>query len=239
MSTVRTKRNYKFAKNLVSEKDGRKLYKRKCKKNKKILRKLNKQHKEFYFSESIFYEWFNKNIDRFLIKPIKHSNGIYYFQGVIKNVYLRVDLGEFGVGAIMVFDCLDDTLSKYDSFDHIDIEYIGFEAYDFKKGFYDADRIDGIFDYFETRKELYITNVFEYIIKYCNTYLVPTNSLYLTQSSSSTTGKLAPTKDKRYHFEKIIPFNEKVKKEFYESKLHKCIKYDLFDESKEPDIGYF
>ncbi len=78
---------------------------------------------------------------------------------------------------------------------HDVLAYIGYEKYDPQKGYCDADRVDEKYDYFPTQKELYMHEVFEYIISYVNEKFVEKNALYIHESSYSSSSKIAPKAD--------------------------------------------
>ena len=148
------------------------------------LRKRSRRTVTVSSAESIFREWMDDNMDRFKIKPISNGKGKYSFKGIIKNIHLQLDYRQ--PESMICFDGLLNGIN--DNFDLHSIEYIGEEKYHPSKGYYDADRTDDVYDYFPTRKELYINNVFEPTIEYCNKMLVPENSLYLIRLAVGTSG---------------------------------------------------
>ena len=127
-----------------------------------------------------------------------------------------------------------------------DIAYIGQEMYNPKKGYYDSDRVDGIFTYFKTREELYIYEVFEPLLKYCNDYLTNNHSLYMciSQGFSYACIDTANTNDcKHKYLRDVDKLTNTIsiddgKKLYLEDKAHKNIKIGLFDLNKEIDISY-
>lgn len=161
------------------------------------LRKQRPRTVTVYPAETIFQKWLDENIYRFNHKPVLkniiNGKGIYSFEGIIDNITLVV---AFWIPESMIyFDNLPEFCEDTDdvNFDHRIVAYIGDEKYHPLKGYYDADRIDDEYYYFPTQKELYINEVFEPIIEYCNQMFVPENSLYLRDFAGATTGFIAPT----------------------------------------------
>lgn len=153
------------------------------KKNK--LSKINKKYRIFHKSESIFFEWLHENIDRFNNKPFPDGRGGFYFTGIIKSISLHIDFNQ--PEAMLSLDDIDSG----ENYDFISIQYIGNEKYNSSKGFYDADRIDNIYTYYDSYKELIIIEVFEPIIKYCNEKFKEENSLYLIDYNGGTEAFIA------------------------------------------------
>jgi len=230
-------------KQIVPEKDKLNIYKRKAKaKYKKSVIKFSRETKSFDKSEGIFNQWLKENIHRFNIKPIKNSENTYFFDGVIKNVSLYLN---WTPEAIFSFYSFVPNIYGDTYFDQMPIDYIGYEKYSPQKGFYDADRTDGIYDYFPTRKELYI-NVFESIIEYCNEFITSKHSLYLFDFHGMTSAFIELTDENSEIVKKRVVgdgFIEDLSKEeceklLLEKKAYKTIKYDLFDTDKAPLIRY-
>lgn len=142
--------------------------------------------------KKLFRLWLKENLHRFNYKPYaKNSVGSeYYFEGIAKNITLVMDYSS--PEAMMSHD---NPIKLTHCWDYDVVEYIGDERLDKEKGYYDADRVDGIYDYFPTQKDLYIHNVFEKIIDYVNSKFVKENALYLLQLGFSSSSKIAPKKD--------------------------------------------
>jgi len=199
------------------------------------LRKQSVRVFELYPDEEIFNEWLKENIHRFNHKPVLHaklnSHYVYGFEGIIGNITLNISFG--ALEASLYLYNLPEFSNDRDgtSFDLIDIEYIGEEKYHPLKGYYDADRVDHKYDYFPTQKELYINNVFEPIIEYCNKMFVSENSLELIATGGfSTAGCIRATEkidsetlDFTHKFKDIAGVTVLTFKEGYT-----IYKYDLF-----------
>ena len=157
----------------------------------KKLSKFKMKSYKFDIARSIFNKWLSNNIHRFNIKPIYIGHDSYEFEGIVKNIFLKMSFDNY-LDAFFV--CIDD---KDECYDLISVEYIGNLKYDSLKGYYDEDRVDGIFDYFETLDELYITNVFEHIIEYVNTNFIASNCLILSEYRWGTDAKIISKYDYR------------------------------------------
>ena len=150
------------------------------KKNK--LSKLRHKPRVFHKAESIFRKWLFQNINRFNNKPISNTKGGFYFEGITKAINLEIDFTQ--PEAMLSFN----NISTNELYDYFTIEYIGDEKYYPLKGFYDADRVDKIYTYYNTYSELIISEVFEPIIKYCNENFKQNRALYLINYDGSTEG---------------------------------------------------
>ncbi len=144
----------------------------------------------------LFRIWLKENLHRFNYKPYAKNSvcGEYYFEGIAKNITLVMD---YAYPEAMIYH--GNPLHSSGCCDHDVVEYIGYEKYDPEKGYYDADREDGIYDYFPTQKELYAHNIFENIIKYVNENFVEENALYINEAVGYSSSKIAPKAD----FEKL------------------------------------
>jgi len=185
------------------------------KKNK--LSKRNKRYRTFPRSQSIFIKWLLENINRFNHKPIPNGKGGFYFNGITKAISLVIDFHQ--PDAMLVFD----DIATEELYDLYSIQWIGKEKYHPIKGFYDADRTDKIYTYYNSYKELIVTEVFEPIIEYCNENFKEDNSLYLINYNGSTEGFIAPNDET--NIAKIIKL--KVKNNEY---TH-YFKYKLFTQT--------
>jgi len=220
-------------------------YRRGKHKNKKTLSKPLRQIKQFDKAALIFSHWLKENIDRFSIKPIKVSESKYYFEGVIKNVSLRLN---WSPESMIFFDSFvpNDNDDADTNFDHYVVEYIGIEKHHPEKGFYDGDSTDEVYDYFPTREALYTHTVFEPIIAYCNEYITPEHSLYLFDYYGSTSAFIEKTDESSEVVNRrvvgdgfIDDLNEQAcEKLCLEEKAYKIIKYELFGGNKAPLIRY-
>lgn len=111
--------------------------------NLKNYKKRTYKYKKFHPSESMFYAWLDKNIDRFNNKPIAIGSHDFRLDGIIKNIILHLD---FYNDEVMTPEALFSISDENDMhYDLIDIEYIGEEQYHPLKGYYDADRVDGVY----------------------------------------------------------------------------------------------
>ncbi|MDQ7060407.1 MAG: hypothetical protein Q9M43_04505 [Sulfurimonas sp.] len=229
----------------INQEDSLIYRRRKSHKNNTTKSKHKRDMKYFYKFEGIFKRWLKENIDRFNYKPIPKEGGGYHLEGIIKNI-------EFGVSDYEVYLSFlyfgePDYYGDDNCFDFCYMAYIGKEKYHPQKGFYDGDRPDGIYTYFPTREALYINEVFEYAISYCNEMLVPENSLYLNSSCGITSAMIyasdeSDKKNKRVYSEEDDYIKELSQEEclklYKDDKAYKYIKYDLFDRAKEPLIKY-
>lgn len=108
-------------------------------------------------------------------------------------------------------------------YDYYTIQCIGEEKFHPVKGFYDSDRVDKIYTYYKTYKELIITEVYEEIIKYCNNYFKKENALYLIDYNGLTEAFVASKNEEDV---------DKIKK--LQLKKHQnidCLKYPLFTQT--------
>lgn len=139
--------------------------------------------------KKLFKKWLKKNLDRFNYKPYPKNSvcNEYYFEGIAKNITLVMD---YRSPEAMIYHVNPQDPNR--CCDHDVVEYIGYEKYDPQKGYYDSDRVDEKYTYFPTQEELYIHEVFEKIITYVNENFVKGNSLYIHQSSNSSSSKIAP-----------------------------------------------
>ena len=223
----------------VPEKDKMTSRRRKSHKHSTTKTKHKRDTKSFYKFKSIFKEWLDNNIERFNYRPIATTDGEYIFEGIINNITFGISEYEayltYGYEGGTTYD-KNETI-----FDIYYIAYIGDEKYHPQKGHYDGDRVDGIYTYFATREELYINEVFEYVISHCNEMFVPNNSLYLYDSCGSTGGTIETSDETdrkvKEDYTKELG-EEEANKLLLEDKTYRTIKYDLFDSSKEPLIRY-
>lgn len=182
----------------------------------KVSKKQRLSSWKFDKARKIFLEWMNKNIHRFNTKPILQPNGSYVFKGIISNVKLYVNSSP---EAMIYFTHTNDSF-----FDMVDIDYITTESYNSQKGFYDADRTDGVFTYFSTREELYINEVYEKIIEYCNKFITQDYSLYLIEGAGWNMGFIGLYEDE---FQQGFKSDEIA---------YKVLKYDLFNPKSKPFV---
>ena len=167
----------------------------------------------FSKSKIIFEKWLKNNYDNFRYKPIPNDFGGYYFDGIIKNISLIIDYRQ--PEAMLSFD----DIKKNKNYDYHSIQYIGDLQYNPTRGYYDADRIDKKFTYYNSIEKLIITEVFEPIIEYCNKNFKKENSLYLINYNGSTEGFIATSN------EQDIKKIQKLK--LYSNKRIKYLKYNL------------
>ena len=242
-------RNRSLKKFEVSQENKQVKYKHNGKKNAKRLKKYNLDYRIFYKVEAIFNKWIAANIHRFNVKPIRQSNGSYqyynyYFEGVVKNVALNISTRRVEASLAFTYYGKDNQC-----FDQIDLEYIMNESFHPKKGFYDADNVTDDFNYFPTRKELYINQVFEVALQSCNEMLVPENSLYLldfrewTAAYIDTTDESNITNKQVKHYlnklEIVDLSSEKCLNLLKQCKVYRIIKYDLYKLDKKPLLKYY
>ena len=147
--------------------------------------------------ELLFSKWLIKNMAKFNHQPLQIKKDEYRFTGVIKNIILKMD---FVLPEAMLFF----NNNKGKNFDHKTIAYIGDKQYNSDLGYYDADRTDSIYTYFPTQEELYIKEVFEPIINYCNSNLVTGNSLYLEEFEACTTGFISSSESTNHKKETCL-----------------------------------
>ena len=154
----------------------------------KNLKKYAKKTRVFHPIETLLHSWLLENTHRFTHKPKRIDKRSFSFEGIIENITLVFD---YNLPEAML--CYSDENGEL--FDMQTIAYIGHECYDSQNGYYDADRVDGIYDYFPTQKELYIHNVFEYIIKYCNESFIEENTLYMYRYKGIDAGVIGNKKE--------------------------------------------
>ena len=181
------------------------------------LSKVSKKYRVFYKSESIFREWLDQNISRFNYKPIPNGKGGFYFKGITKNISLYI---AFQYPEAMLSFCNIETKENYD---YYSIQYIGDEKHNPSKGFYDADRTDEIYTYYNTYSELIITEVFELIIEYCNNNFKEDSSLFLLNYHGSTEAFIASSNEG--NISKLIKFKLK------NNTNYQYFKYKLFTQT--------
>jgi len=182
------------------------------------LSKRNKRNRVFPLaSELIFTKWLYENINRFNHKPITNGKRGFYFKGITRAISLHIDFRQ--PEAMLSFDDIDT--NEY--FDDYSIQYIGAQRYDPVKGFYDADRADKNYTYYDTYKKLIVTEVFEPIIEYCNENFKEDNSLYLINYDGSTEGFIASSDEA--NIVKIIKLKLK------NNKNTQYLKYKLFTQT--------
>lgn len=146
-------------------------------------------------NEQFFNDWLHKNINRFSHHPIRKNRQEFYFRGVTRQVYL-----------IMTNDYTDASLAVDDkdgnNFDFLYIQYIGDLKYAPNKGYFDADRVDEIYSYYPTVKELLVAEVFEPIIIFCNKNFIEKNCLYLYGNVDKNTSATISSKnvESRMHY---------------------------------------
>jgi len=202
----------------------------------------------FAKSEAIFNKWLieNKHRLKYQLIPNKYNN--YHFQGVIKEVELLIHNSP---EAEIAFSYYGDILCENGRcLDLASIDYIGQEAYHPQKGYFDMDRVDGVYTYFPTREELYVNEVFEKIINYSNEKLIPENSLYMFDSNGFSWAYIENSDEsnpknrrttRELKAEKLVDdlSQEEYNKLLEEEKVYRVFKYDLFDSTKEPEVRYF
>ena len=194
---------------------------------------------KFEIANILFIKWFNKNLYRFNTKPIitkQIKDGLNLeFEGVIKNISIFIkSIPEVTI----IFEYDDECIDMYD------IAYIGQEMHNPKKGYYDSDRVDGIYTNFKTREELYINEVFEPLLQYCNQHLTDKHSLYMCISQGYSCAFIDTTNDcERKNLKNVDTSNSITSTTdgenlYLENKASKNIKINLFDLNKEIDISY-
>lgn len=135
-------------------------------------RKHHNKKRIFTKIERYFYDWLYQNKDRFNHKPIQKETHMFYFEGITKQIYLAIDMRQ--MEAMLIIENKDGNI-----YDLYAIAYIGSLSYDSNKGYFDADRVDKVYAYYPSLKELLIAEIFEPIIKYCNEIFIRENYLYL------------------------------------------------------------
>jgi len=150
------------------------------------------RNNDILMTEKLFYRWLEENMGAFPYKPVflkkEGAQLIYTFEKICKKITLQIAL--YLPEAMICYresDAPDELWSI-----HKVLEYIGEEAYDQHKGYYDADRTDGIYTYFPTKEELYIKEVFETIPKFCQENLKADMCIYTSKGLSSFSATIAP-----------------------------------------------
>ena len=145
----------------------------------------------------LFKKWLKKNSHRFNYRPyaVNSMGRLYHFEGISKHVTLVMN---YRLPEAMLFH--HKTCCNHDV-----IQYIGYEKYDPKQGYYDSDRVDDdcnpypdgheIFKYYLTQEELYVNEVFEPIIDFVNKKFLKENQIYINQSDCSSSSAIAPKAD--------------------------------------------
>jgi len=233
----------------VSNEDKQIIRRRKPKKYKKSLYSQNRTTYTFEKAESIFNRWLEVNRHRFPSELIAKTGNAFYFKGVIKNIELYINTTPEAMISYHYEGIYDDIAIEDTYIDTKYIEYIGMEAYHPQKGYYDADIVDEIYTYFPTREELYAKEVFEKIIDYCNKYITPQNSLYILTIRGSSSVSIDRTDEsnlmsigmqKDFANAKYIEglSDEECEKLVAYGKAWRIMKYELFEEAKEPSVRY-
>ena len=166
-----TKKKLKRITNLKRHKDGIIIPMRKC------VGKIKNRYKV----RKLFLQWLSKNDYRFNHPPLC-KGGIkneFYYEHIIPNIQFHMNYNR--IEATLFFYPMTSSKPE-ECWDIYDIQYIGNENYDKDMGYYDADSIDKKFKFYTSQDELYINEVFEYIIEYTNKIFVPDNRLYLYRS---------------------------------------------------------
>lgn len=153
-----------------------KAYIRKGRKDKKRLKKHDIGFKYFDIGETIFYRWLEENTHRFTYKPKRINKWKYCFEGIIDSIYLEMQSG-FDEATIQ-FELNEPDSGKCLQRAETVIEYVLIPTYNPLKGFYDADHVDGLYEYYLTYADMLINNVYEKIIEYVNDNFKPENSVY-------------------------------------------------------------
>ncbi len=248
MSLTYIKKLRKFK---VSQVDKEVTYRRKPKKYKQALYSQNRNTYTFEKAEGIFNRWLEKNKHRLPTALLPKAGYGSYFKGVIKNISLYVN----GMPEAMIsYDYYGDykNIAIEDEDGYVDttyMAYIGDESYHPQKGYYDADRTDGIFTYYPSREELYASEVFERMIEYCNKYITPQNSFYIFNFNNSSSVDIDTTDESKLmrigmqktfkDAEFIDGLSEEECSKLVEiDKAYRVIKYELFEPNKEPLIRY-
>jgi hypothetical protein len=192
-------------------------------------------------TELLFEKWLEKNSDRFTYKPKRIKPSEYSFEGIIKNISLRVACEECSI-------CFDDNDGEY--FDHIDIEYIEYLDYKEGKGYYDEGTIlyyikrNLPIPYYPTYEDIIHQTLFETIINYCDKHFIKENSLYLMNSSGWRSASISPADNDKQELKQV----EHLNKDSFSSddKLledgtydYKKLKFDLFDMGKDCEVFYY
>ena len=153
----------------------------------------------------IFRKWLKENITRFTHRPIPNGTGGFYFEGITKAISLNIEF--YQPEAMLYFNNIETN----ETFEYFSIQYIGSLKYDSKKGFYDWDRVDNIYTYYPTYKELIITEVYEEILNYCNKIFKDKNSLYLINYPLATDGFIALSDERKVKKLQKIKANPDIK----------------------------
>jgi len=137
-------------------------------------RKTVKTAKTFYKFEIYFRDWLEKNLDRFNYKPKKIDNNCYYFEGITKKIVLMLSFPISEAGLWVRFEDLED---------YIPILYVYCESFLPQRGYFDCDRVNRDFVFYNSLKELYENEVFENLIQFCNKTFVKDNLLYIIKAN--------------------------------------------------------
>ncbi len=167
----------------------------------RLLKQKNRQRYQYKYKEmqkntntlltkKVFYQWLEDNMDTFPYKPqllAENASGLTYtFEGICKKITLCVELS---TPEAMI--CYSESDAENELWTmHKVLEYIGMEEYDDEKGYYDAD--NKTCNYYPTKAELYINEVFETIPKYCQEYFKPNMNIYSSKHLNTFSVTIAP-----------------------------------------------
>lgn len=129
----------------------------------------------------LFEKWLQTNQDRFRYKPIKAGSDIYKFEGIIENIYLKIQ--EDTKEGMILFEH-----ENGETYDHISLGYLEEVKYIKGKGYTDLAWADEHKSYFPTYEEMVYATIFEPIVAYCDKYFIGKNTLYLVEMDTATFG---------------------------------------------------
>jgi len=155
-------------------------------------RKSVKIVKTFYRFEIYFRDWLERNLDRFNYKPKKINSSCYYFEGITKKIVLMLSSPISEVGLWIRFEDLED---------YIPISYVYGESFLPQRGYFDCNRVDENFIFYDSLRELYENEVFEDLIYFCNETFIKENMLYIIKSNDNIRCYI-DSKDKNFRLSK-------------------------------------
>jgi len=131
-----------------------------------------------------FDNWLDKNITRFKYKPIKIGFNTYCFQGINNNITLQVS--QHIRELIMIFQSPNkiETNTYDNDCDMLEIGTLLKVKHIKNKGYCDLLWMDEYKKdrYYKNYKQMIHKELFEPLVKYCDSYFIKDNSYYVTEA---------------------------------------------------------
>jgi len=134
-----------------------------------------------------FDKWLAKNIDRFKYRPIKIGFNSYRFDGINKSIVLQITRDIREVTILYYSPNMLNTDNYNCEYDMRDINWFDRVKHIRDKGYCDLGWLEEYKKdrYYPTFKELVETELFEPLIKFCDTYFVKDNHYYIVENCQS------------------------------------------------------